>query len=179
MTIYLNGHYMPIEEARISVLDRGFIFGDGVYEVIPAYSKHPFRMAEHLRRLQNSMDKIRITNPHSDAEWHKLASDVLRQDDEGKWVRHYDMGLAQPFRAATAESAQRDQAMLWAAYDAIRCPTLIVRGADSDLLSRETAAEMTRRGPRASLVEIPNVGHAPTFINDEQIAIARAFLTGT
>jgi pimeloyl-ACP methyl ester carboxylesterase len=116
--------------------------------------------------------------PHSEAEWHKLASDVLRQDKDGKWVRHYDMGLAQPFRSATPESAEADQAMLWAAYDAIRCPTLLVRGAESDLLTAETAHEMTQRGPRATLVEIPGVGHAPTFIHDDQIAIAKKFLLG-
>ena len=115
---------------------------------------------------------------HTEAEWHKLASDVLRQDKDGKWVRHYDMGLALPFRSATPESADADQAMLWAAYDAISCPTLLVRGADSDLLSPETAKLMTERGPKATLVEIPNVGHAPTFIHDDQIAIAKQFLLG-
>ncbi|MDQ1812210.1 alpha/beta hydrolase [Massilia sp. CCM 9210] len=116
---------------------------------------------------------------HSEDEWHKLASDVLRQEPDGQWVRHYDMGLALPFRSATPESAQADEAMLWAAYDAIRCPTLLVRGEHSDLLSRETAAIMAGRGPCASLVEIANVGHAPTFIHGDQIAIARQFLIGT
>ncbi|HEX5343555.1 MAG TPA: alpha/beta hydrolase [Duganella sp.] len=115
---------------------------------------------------------------HTEAEWHKLATDVLRQDKDGKWIRHYDMGLALPFRSATPESAEADQAMLWAAYDAITCPTLLVRGADSDLLSPETAKLMTERGPKAQLVEIPNVGHAPTFIHDDQIAIAKQFLLG-
>ena len=115
---------------------------------------------------------------HSDDQWHKLASDVLRQQDDGQWVRHYDMGLAQPFRSATPESAKADEAALWACYDAIRCPTLLVRGANSDLLSHATAMEMTARGPKAKLVEIPNVGHAPTFIHDDQIAIARQFLIG-
>ena len=114
--------------------------------------------------------------PHTDEEWHKLASDVLRQDADGKWVRHYDMGLSLPFRSATPESAKADQAMLWAAYDAVKCPTLLVRGAESDLLSRETAELMTQRGPKATLVEIAGVGHAPTFLHDEQIAIARQFL---
>lgn len=114
--------------------------------------------------------------PHSEAEWHKLAADVLRQDKDGMWVRHYDMGLAQPFRSATPESAQADEAALWSAYDAITCPTLLVRGAESDLLSRDTALGMTRRGPRAELVEIAGVGHAPTFIHDEQIAVVRKFL---
>jgi pimeloyl-ACP methyl ester carboxylesterase len=115
---------------------------------------------------------------HSEEEWLKLATDVLRQDKDGKWVRHYDMGLALPFRSATPESAEADQAMLWAAYDAITCPTLLVRGADSDLLSPETARLMSERGPKAQLVEIPNVGHAPTFIHDDQIQIAKKFLLG-
>ncbi|MEJ7806184.1 MAG: alpha/beta hydrolase [Telluria sp.] len=115
---------------------------------------------------------------HSEEQWTKLASDVLRQQDDGQWVRHYDMGLAQPFITATEETAKADQAALWAAYDAIRCPTLLVRGANSDLLSHATAVEMANRGPRAQLVEIPNVGHAPTFMHDDQIAIARQFLTG-
>lgn len=114
--------------------------------------------------------------PHSDEEWRKLAADVLRQDRDGQWVRHYDMGLALPFRSATPESAQADEAMLWAAYDAVQCPTLLVRGAESDLLSRATAESMARRGPRATLVEIAGVGHAPTFLHDDQIAIARQFL---
>lgn len=115
---------------------------------------------------------------HSDDQWHKLASDVLRQREDGQWVRHYDMGLAMPFRSATPETAKQDEAALWAAYDAITCPTLLIRGADSDLLSRETAQTMAGRGPKARLVEIPNVGHAPTFIHDDQIAIARQFLIG-
>ncbi|MYM34756.1 alpha/beta fold hydrolase [Duganella sp. FT94W] len=115
---------------------------------------------------------------HTPEEWRKLAADVLRQDKDGKWGRHYDMGLAAPFRAVTPERAAADQAMLWAAYDAIRCPTLLVRGAESDLLSRDTALAMTQRGPKAQLVEIPKVGHAPTFIHDDQIQIAKQFLLG-
>ena len=115
---------------------------------------------------------------HTDAQWHKLASDVLRRQDDDQWVRHYDMGLATPFRSATAETARQDEAALWAAYDAITCPTLLIRGAESDLLSRDTAQSMAARGPKAQLVEIANVGHAPTFIHDDQIAIARQFLLG-
>jgi pimeloyl-ACP methyl ester carboxylesterase len=75
----------------------------------------------------------------------------------------------------TEESAQQGEAALWAAYDAVRCPVLLVRGAQSDLLTRETVQQMTLRGPRARLVELPGVGHAPTFMHDDQIALARAF----
>jgi pimeloyl-ACP methyl ester carboxylesterase len=116
--------------------------------------------------------------PHSDDQWHKLARDVLVQAPDGQWVRHYDLGLARPFAAMTSARAAEDEAALWAAYDAIRCPTLLVRGAQSDLLSRATAEAMTRRGPHPTLVEIPGVGHAPTFLQPDQIAIARDFLTG-
>jgi pimeloyl-ACP methyl ester carboxylesterase len=67
---------------------------------------------------------------------------------------------------------------LWAAYDAIRAPVLLVRGSESDLLTRETAQAMTERGPRAQLAEIPGVGHAPTFMHDDQIALVKNFLLG-
>lgn len=113
--------------------------------------------------------------PHSDTEWDKLARDVLRQDDDGRWRRHYDPALALPFRTLTVDAAKQGEAALWAAYDAIRCPVLLVRGSESDLLTRETALLMAERGPRAKLVELPGVGHAPTFMHDDQIALARDF----
>jgi len=114
--------------------------------------------------------------PHSDEEWHKLARDVLVQEPGGAWVRHYDLGLAKPFAAITPERAEQDQAALWGAFDAIRCPTLLIRGELSDLLSRATAEEMTRRGPQPRLAEIPGVGHAPTLMHAQQIEIVRDFL---
>ncbi len=80
--IYLNGKFMPIEQACIPVLDRGFIFGDGVYEVIPVYSRKPFRLTKHLRRLQHSLDGIRLNNPHSDKEWCNLIEQVIARNDE-------------------------------------------------------------------------------------------------
>ena len=75
--IYLNGKFMPIEDAKISVLDRGFIFGDGVYEVIPTYSRRPFRLAEHLARLQSSLDAIRLANPYDGANWSELVGKII------------------------------------------------------------------------------------------------------
>ena len=114
--------------------------------------------------------------PHSEAEWHKIARDVLKQDADGKWVRHYDLSLAIPVQATTAEVAAIGEKMLWAAYDAITCETLLIRGAESDLLSKATAAQMQERGPRAEMVEIAGVGHAPTFVQLDQIAIVKEFL---
>lgn len=129
--------------------------------------------AAYVRSLSTSF------GPHSDEQWHKLAGDVLRQDADGSWVRHYDLNLAKPFLAITPELAKAGEAGLWAAWDAIGCPTLLLRGERSDLLSRETAAEMGARGPRPKVVEIAGVGHAPTLMHDEQVAIVRDFLIGS
>ena len=116
--------------------------------------------------------------PHTDEEWRKLAADVLRQEKDGQWRRHYDLRLAVPFKSATKESTEKTEAMLWMAYDAITCPTLLIRGEHSDLLTPEVAQAMTKRGPKARLVEVPGVGHAPTFMHEDQIAIVRQFLLG-
>ena len=79
--VYLNGQYTAIEDAKISVLDRGFIFGDGVYEVIPVYDREPFHMEGHLARMQRSMDEIKLKNPLTNAEWARLAQDLIARHE--------------------------------------------------------------------------------------------------
>jgi pimeloyl-ACP methyl ester carboxylesterase len=114
--------------------------------------------------------------PHTDEEWQALSAPLFREED-GKGLKlHYDPAIALPFAAITPEVAAAGEAALWSAYDALRCPTLLIRGAESDLLSSDTARAMTQRGPNARLVELPGVGHAPTLIHDDQIAIVRDFL---
>lgn len=129
--------------------------------------------------FEEGVDYIRTIaapfGPHSDEQWHKLAGDVLRQQKDGQWSRHYDPAIAQAFSTFTEENAAQSEAALWAIYDAIQCPVLLVRGSESDLLSRETADLMTQRGPRAALTELAGIGHAPTFMQPEQIALARDF----
>jgi D-alanine transaminase len=80
--VYLNGEFLPIAAARVSPMDRGFLFGDGVYEVIPVYSRRPFRLAEHLARLQNSLDAIRLANPLTPEAWRAV---VERLVAEAEW----------------------------------------------------------------------------------------------
>jgi D-alanine transaminase len=90
MIVYLNGQFLPIEEAKISVLDRGFVYGDGVYELIPVYSRRPFRLPQHLVRLQHSLDGIRLANPHSEAEWTSIISELIARqpfDDQGVYFQ--------------------------------------------------------------------------------------------
>jgi pimeloyl-ACP methyl ester carboxylesterase len=112
--------------------------------------------------------------PHSDGEWRFLTEHVVRRQADGSFRMHYDPALAGPFNA---EQPHKD-IDLWKLYDAIRCPTLVVRGELSDLLTRETAQKMTATGPRARLVEIGGVGHAPTLIHADQISVVRDFLLG-
>lgn len=163
---------------KLILNDIGPVLAPAALQRIGDYIGQDMRFDTFEEAAQFIRDVSVTFGPHTEAEWHKLAQDVLRQDKDGKWIRHYDMGLAQPFRSATPESVDADQAALWAAYDAIRCETLLIRGAESDLLSAETAHQMGQRGPRAQLVEIAGVGHAPTFVHEDQIAIVRKFLLG-
>ena len=88
--VFLNGKFMPVEEARVPVLDRGFIFGDGVYELIPVYSRVPFRMDEHLARLERSLAAVRIRNPYSRAEWRDIILQLVAKqpfEDQGVYFQ--------------------------------------------------------------------------------------------
>ena len=114
--------------------------------------------------------------PHTAPQWLALSQAMVREAPEGGVMLHYDPAIAVPFAAMTQESAEQGQAALWQCYDNIRARTLLVRGAQSDLLSRETALAMTQRGPKAQLVEFEGVGHAPTFVTNNQVEVATSFL---
>jgi pimeloyl-ACP methyl ester carboxylesterase len=111
--------------------------------------------------------------PLTDAQWRLLTRHTIVQRD-GAWRLHYDPRIAEPFRTMPLEAPP-----LWPLYDRIACPTWVVRGERSDLLPDAVATEMTQRGPRAQRVDVPGVGHAPTFIPDDQISIVERFLEQT
>ena len=111
----------------------------------------------------------------TDDQWRHLTVHALRQSSDGVFEMAYDPGIAEPFRQAMGEGKDIE---LWPLYDAIRCPTLLVRGAESDLLTAETARQMAERGPRARVTEIPKVGHAPMLMHADQIRSVREFLLG-
>jgi D-alanine transaminase len=104
--VYLNGEFGPDTQACVSVLDRGFIFGDGVYEVIPAYNGKLFRLAEHLQRLQNNLDAIRIRNPHSLSQWGELLGELINQNLDNSDTGHFSVYLQ-----VTRGVAKRDHAL--------------------------------------------------------------------
>ena len=110
--------------------------------------------------------------PHTDAQWRFLTEVVVRKQSDGSYRMHYDPKLAEPFKQQMPEGDLE----LWPLYDAVRGPMLVVRGALSDLLTRQTCESMKTRGPKAKVVEIEGVGHAPTLMHDDQIAVVRNFL---
>lgn len=116
--------------------------------------------------------------PHSPEQWLALTRPLLKPlgDGSGRLTLHYDPALAEPFKSITLESAAQGEAMMWQVYDQITAQTLLIRGAASDLLSPATAHAMTERGPRARLVEFAGVGHAPTFVADNQVQTVLSFL---
>ncbi len=128
--------------------------------------------ADALRTVASSF------GPHTPAQWLALSRPQLKPlaDGSGRLSLHYDPALAGPFKAMTLDVAAQSEALLWLAYDQISAQTLLVRGAESDLLSPQTALSMTQRGPRAQLIEFAGVGHAPTFVADDQVHTVLSFL---
>ena len=114
--------------------------------------------------------------PHTDAQWLALSEPMLRPGPEGGFVLHYDPKIAVPMQGMTQEQVVQGEALLWNLYDAITAQTLVLRGAKSDLLTAQTVQEMAQRGPKAHSVTLECVGHAPTLVQPEQVALVKEFL---
>ncbi|MDQ2917135.1 MAG: alpha/beta hydrolase [Pseudomonadota bacterium] len=132
----------------------------------PAFASYP-ELEAYVRRISAPF------GPLTDAQWEHVVKTNARQRPDGSWGVGYDPGIAVPFRAQPAP------ADLWPLWDAIRCPTLVLRGEQSDLLSKATARAMSERGPQARVAEIPGVGHAPMLMSSDQVDIVVDFLRAT
>ncbi|HEY6858749.1 MAG TPA: alpha/beta hydrolase [Pseudolabrys sp.] len=159
----------PIE--RMVVNDVGALVSKAAVERIGAYvGKDPrFKTLAELEAL------VRVVHAPfgalTDAQWRHLTVTGARQHADGSWGFAYDPGIAAAFRRAPAAEVD-----LWTFWGAVSCPTLLLRGAQSDLFEKDTALKMTRRGPQTRLVEFEGVGHAPALMSDEQIRAVRDFL---
>jgi pimeloyl-ACP methyl ester carboxylesterase len=146
---------------------------------IAAYLGQPLRWRSEDEAADYLLSISAGFGPHTREQWMALTRPMLKADGEGderRFKLHYDPAIAVPFKSITPELAAAGEAMTWRAFDAIRCPTLLLRGAQSDLLSHETALAMTQRGPKARLHEFAGVGHAPTLVAPEQVAVVKDFL---
>jgi len=158
--------------AKLVLNEAGPVIAKASLERIAAY----FGKAPPLPSFDAAVQLVRAVSapfgPHTDAEWRFLTEVVVRQNADGSWRFHYDPKIAEPFRQQITDKDLES----WPTWDAVRCPTLVIRGAESDLLSKETAQQMTQRGPKAKLVELPGIGHAPTLLHADQISLVREFL---
>jgi len=141
----------------------------GSYLGLPAHWPTLDAAADALWAISQSF------GPHTREQWLALTRPQLRPDGDG-FKSHYDPAIAVPFRQITPELAKLGEAALWASYDRLSCPTLLIRGAQSDLLSPATAQAMTERGPKARLVQFEGVGHAPTLVQADQVQAVQEFL---
>ena len=141
----------------------------GTYLGLPVHWPSVDAAADALQTISHGF------GPHTREQWLALTRPQLRPDGDG-FKPHYDPAIALPFRALTPEAAKAGEAMLWQAWDRLSLPVLLLRGAESDLLSHATAAQMAARGPRAALHEFAGVGHAPTLVQPEQRQVVRDFL---
>lgn len=132
--------------------------------------------------LEEAAEALRLISvgfgPHTHEQWLALSASMVKAQEDGRFRLHYDPALAVPFNSATQESTAQGEAMLWQLYDLVHADTLVLRGAESDLLSAATAQAMTQRGPKARLIVFSGVGHAPTLIADDQRNAVVSFLLG-
>ena len=143
---------------------------------IGAYLGQPVRFADEQQAAHAIWAISQGFGPHTPEQWLALTRPLLKPDGSGGLMFRYDPAIGVPFRAITPELAAFGEAALWRAYDSLQLPTLLLRGSQSDLLSPDTAREMTLRGPRARLVEFAGVGHAPTLVQADQRQVVREFL---
>ncbi|MEK9775617.1 MAG: alpha/beta hydrolase [Quisquiliibacterium sp.] len=157
---------------RLIINDIGPVVGQVGLDRISSYIGDDPSFASFEEGERNLRGRMGEFGEHSDEQFRYLSRHFVVQRN-GRWTFHYDPALAVPFKAAAAAPATD----LWPVYDAIRCPVRVLRGKNSAILSEDTAAQMKQRGPRAKIVEIPGVGHAPTLISDEQISLVESFLS--
>ena len=132
---------------------------------------------ESVQQAANAMWEIsKSFGPHTAEEWLALSQNMVRRLEDGTYTLHYDPALREPIRAVTQEQAQVGEAALWQVYDLIQCQTLLIHGAESELLSLSAVREMQQRGPRAQVASVQGVGHAPTLTHEDQIDIVLQFL---
>lgn len=167
---------MPAPVRRLVLNDVGPSIQWEALQRIGLYLGQPARF-DSLQQAADAMWAVSTSfGPHTPAQWLELSRPMVRPLPDGGITLHYDPAIAVPFKALTREAAAAGEAALWQLYDHIGAQTLLLRGAQSDLLSRDTAQAMTLRGPRARLVEFEGVGHAPTLVAADQIQVVTDFL---
>ena len=157
--------------AGLVLNDVGTVVPKAALERIGAYVGKDPRLGT-LEELESYLRKVSASfGPLTDGQWRHLAVHGAKQHEDGSWGMRYDPEIGAPFRAGPLADVD-----LWSFWDTIACPTLLLRGAQSDLLLEDNAIAMTRRGPKPRLVEFDGIGHAPMLMAEDQIRVVREFL---
>lgn len=169
---------MPVPVRRLVLNDVGPTIEWQALERIGQY----LGQSAHFETLQQAADALwaisRSFGPHTPQEWLELSRAMVRPGPQGGLALHYDPAIAVPFRTLTEEAARAGEQQMWQLYEQITAQVLLLRGAESDLLSAQTAQHMAQRGPRARVVEFAGVGHAPTLVAQGQVDAVVSFLQG-
>lgn len=169
---------LPVAVRKLLLNDVGPVLEWSALQRIASYVGKSAHF-ESEREAADALQRLSVGfGPHTAQAWMDLTRPMLRPLQAGGFRLHYDPAIALPMHSMTQEHALRGQELLWVLYDAIQAQTLLVRGAQSDLITPDTARAMQKRGPLAQCIELEGVGHAPTFVADDQVAIARNFLLG-
>lgn len=181
MTVFGQKQFpLPLQVRRLVLNDVGPVIQWEALARIGAYLGRALQF-ESLQQAAAAMWAISTSfGPHTPAQWLELSRHMVKPvpGSDTAVTLHYDPAIAVPFAAVTQESAAQGEAMLWQLYDGVQAQTLLLRGAQSDLLSPQTAKTMTERGPKARLVEFAGVGHAPTLIAPDQVEAVVSFVLG-
>lgn len=161
--------------SQLVLNDIGPVIEASALQRISAYLGDPTHWPSIEAAAEALWEVSKTFGPHTPAQWLELCRHQLKPVDGGGYQLHYDPAIAFPLRHMTLEAAQLGTAALWHVYDQISCPTLLMHGVASDLLSSATVTEMTQRGPKARCVEVAGVGHAPTLIQSDQVEAVLAF----
>jgi pimeloyl-ACP methyl ester carboxylesterase len=169
---------LPVPVRRLVLNDVGPVIEWQSLQRIGEYLGRSVQFADEQAAADFLWSISNTFGPHTPQAWRALSRHMFKPsaDGSGQLTLHYDPTIAVAFRALTKEAALQGEALLWHLYDQVKADTLLIRGAQSDLLSPETARAMTARGPKARLLEFAGVGHAPTFVADDQVQAVASFL---
>ena len=169
---------LPVPVRRLVLNDVGPVIEWQALQRIGQYLGQPLRFASEQQAADLLWAVSSSFGPHTPEQWLQLSRPMVRPLPDGSFALHYDPAIALPFKAMERDAAIANEAQLWKLYDHIQAHTLLLRGAQSDLLSPATARAMGERGPRAATIEFAGVGHAPTLMAPDQVAAVQSFLWG-
>lgn len=167
---------LKVPVRRLVLNDVGPVVQWSFIERLNTYLGQGERFNDEESGIQRLAEIFKSFGPHTHDQWAALSRPLLKKTEQNNWIFHYDPRIAEPVKQMTLESSKAAEQVMWTIYDQISCETLLIRGANSDLLTQEDAAMMCSRGPKPDFYSVDGVGHAPTLIAEDQLLRVKNFL---